>query len=283
MIALVGSGDEPLFSPRKLRLCNTRNNTLICELNFITAIQAVKLNKKRMIVVMETKIHIYDITNVRIMHTIDTITNSLGLVAFSPSDNCNLVYPANRKTGDVCLFDALSLHSIKLIQAHKMPVTAMAINCNGTLIATASETGTIIRVFSVSDASKPVCTFRRGSSPATIYSMAFSLDSSLLVASSSNGTVHVFKLPKVENYYQPGIVSTYLPEYLSDIWEPARCFAWFKLPVVGLKSLCGFTQYNSEVMVVTADGYFCTYSLDATNGGECKLLQENSLLKNNAI
>jgi len=115
MIALVGSGDEPLFSPRKLRLCNTRNNTLICELNFITAIQAVKLNKKRMIVVMETKIHIYDITNVRIMHTIDTITNSLGLVAFSPSDNCNLVYPANRKTGDVCLFDALSLHSIKVL------------------------------------------------------------------------------------------------------------------------------------------------------------------------
>ena len=50
MIALVGSGDEPLFSPRKLRLCNTRNNTLICELNFITAIQAVKLNKKRCVV-----------------------------------------------------------------------------------------------------------------------------------------------------------------------------------------------------------------------------------------
>ena len=60
-------------------------------------------------------------------------------------------------------------------------------------MATASDKGTIIRVFSVPDANK-LYQFRRGSMPSRIFSMAFNITSTLLCVSSTSETIHVFKL-----------------------------------------------------------------------------------------
>ena len=66
-------------------------------------------------------------------------------------------------------------------------------NGQGTLLATASDKGTIIRVFSVPQAEK-LYQFRRGSIPSSIYHMSFNLSSTLLCVSSASETVHVFRL-----------------------------------------------------------------------------------------
>ncbi len=76
-------------------------------------------------------------------------------------------------------------------------------------MATASDKGTLIRVFSIAQDDQEgeggggggvggVCVgsmvseLRRGTQPALIYSINFSPDSRLLCASSSHGTIHVF-------------------------------------------------------------------------------------------
>ena len=61
----------------------------------------------------------------------------------------------------------------------------------GTILATASTSGTVIRLFAVPSGSH-LCTFRRGSRPAVIYSLSFSQDSTVLAVASSSGTVHIF-------------------------------------------------------------------------------------------
>ena len=61
------------------------------------------------------------------------------------------------------------------------------------MLATASETGTIIRVFSVPKGQK-LYQFRRGTLTSTIYSMSFNLGSTLLCVSSNSDTVHIFRL-----------------------------------------------------------------------------------------
>lgn len=69
-------------------------------------------------------------------------------------------------------------------------------NDDSTLIATASEKGTLINVYDLPSAQK-LHTLRRGSTPATIHSLSFapvSVRPPLLAASGSHGTVHVFKL-----------------------------------------------------------------------------------------
>lgn len=98
------------------------------------------MNRKRLVVILEEHIHIYDISNMKILHTIDTSPNPNALCALSPSsDNCYVAYPANNTTGEVLIFDALSLQTVNIIQAHKSPVACLSFNYDGTMLATASD------------------------------------------------------------------------------------------------------------------------------------------------
>jgi autophagy-related protein 18 len=135
------------------------------------------------------------------------------IVALSPSaDNSYLAYPSpvpsptspmtqtsaqasssTQQSGDVLLFSTRSLTVANVIQAHKSPISFLSINSTGTILATASDKGTVIRVWSIPGADK-LYQFRRGTREARIYSMNFNLVSTLLAVSSAHDTVHIFKL-----------------------------------------------------------------------------------------
>lgn len=51
---------------------------MICELLFPSSILAVKLNRKTLIIVLEMEIYIYDISNMRLLHVIETPPNPEG-------------------------------------------------------------------------------------------------------------------------------------------------------------------------------------------------------------
>lgn len=63
-----------------------QRQTTICELTFPTAILAVKLNRKRLVVVLEEQIYVYDISNMKLLHTIETSRNPNG----NPPASCVL-------------------------------------------------------------------------------------------------------------------------------------------------------------------------------------------------
>ena len=101
--------------------------------------------------------------------------------------------PLVPSTGDVLLFDTKDNTALNVIQAHKSPIAALTLNSTGTMLATASDKGTVVRVFSVPDAQK-LWQFRRGSQSARIFSINFNLASSLLAVSSDSSTIHIYKL-----------------------------------------------------------------------------------------
>lgn len=97
LIALVGAADQPQSSPRKLQIVNTKvgadeslsdwdwwptspqRQSMICELLFPSSILAVKLNRKTLVIVLEAEIYIYDISNMRLLHVIETTPNPEGM------------------------------------------------------------------------------------------------------------------------------------------------------------------------------------------------------------
>ncbi|KAF2152542.1 WD40 repeat-like protein [Myriangium duriaei CBS 260.36] len=206
-----------ILSPRLLRIINTKRQSTICELTFPSRVGALRLNRKRLVVVLEDIIFIYDIQTMKTLHQIVTPTNPYSLCALSPNpENNYIAYPIRKQdqptagtpshvppsaqqkgpevmSGDVMLFDANELQEIKVIPAHQAPLSCMAINSDGTLLATASEKGTVIRVFELPSAKK-LYQFRRGSMPARIYCMSFNATSTLLCVSSATETIHIFKL-----------------------------------------------------------------------------------------
>lgn len=100
------------------------------------------------------------------------------------------------------IFDALAMQPINVIEAHKSPLSCIALNQDGTMMATASDKGTIVRIFSVPNGAK-LYQFRRGSYPSKIYSITFNVTSTLLCVSSATDTVHIFKIADLENEEDP--------------------------------------------------------------------------------
>jgi autophagy-related protein 18 len=177
---------------------------------------AVKMNRKRLVVMLEEVAFIYDISNMKMLHQQTLPLNPSGIGAISPSSENNyLAIPHYQKTtrsgyaqpahvpksaankepisGDILLYDLNKMEEVTVIQAHQAPISFITLNNDGTLMATSSEKGTVIRVFSIPDGRK-LYQFRRGSMPARIYSMSFNATSTLLCVSSATETVHIFKL-----------------------------------------------------------------------------------------
>ncbi|KLJ06955.1 autophagy-like protein 18 [Blastomyces silverae] len=364
-----------ILSPRRLQITNTKRQSTICELTFPTTVLAVRLNRKRLVIVLEDQIYLYDIQTMKLLYTIETSPNPNAICALSPSsENCYLAYPLPQKappssftppshappssthisptSGEVLIFDTLKLEAINVVEAHKSPLSCLAMNTEGTLLATASDKGTIIRVFSVPDAQK-LYQFRRGSMPSRIFSMSFNITSTLLCVSSATETIHIFKLghqgtsedfptspigvdsrspttrqrgfsqgssafsggddsptdhdpsdiaARKHNGTFMGIirrtsqsvgnsfaatVGGYLPKGVTEMWEPARDFAWIRLPKTAgqgapgsnagpVRSVVAMSSNTPQVMVVTSDGNFYVYNVDLSKGGEGTLTKQYS-------
>uniref|UniRef100_A0A182P6E0 Uncharacterized protein n=1 Tax=Anopheles epiroticus TaxID=199890 RepID=A0A182P6E0_9DIPT len=284
-----------LNAPRKLKVCHFKKGTEICNYSYSNTILAVKLNRSRLVVCLEESLYIHNIRDMKVVHTIrDTPPNKTGLCALaSDSDHCYLAYPGSASVGEVQIFDAVNLHAKIMIPAHDSPLAAIAFSQIGTEIATASEKGTVIRVFSVSDGSK-LFEFRRGVKRCvSIASLAFSTCAKYLCCSSNTETVHVFKLERVtpettddqgagEAWY--GKISKAFTNYLplptqvTDVFSQGRAFAAALLPVPGLRHSCVITtiQKALRMLVASQDGYLYVYQIPP-EGGECQLIKKHDL------
>jgi autophagy-related protein 18 len=284
LVAVVGTGELAISSPRKMQLFNVQNHKVIAELNFASSVLDIQMNRSRMIVLVEGSLHIFHINTVKLLTSLDAPIKVAGAVSLSSHrDNSYLVYAASEETGDLLVYDAENLQPLSVIHAHVHPVRWAKIHPGGKMVATASESGTVIRVFSLPEGKK-LHTFRRGTMPASISSMAFCEDAPLLAVSSDSSTVHIFNLepPKPDAASvlatTTATLTSYLPAMLNDVVNPARSYAYLTLKDTNLDTSVGF-HGKDTVLVVTGSARLFRYRLpDSPQGGECKLEAEYSLL-----
>ena len=210
LIALVGAGERAGESPRKLRLWNTYTETAVGpELCFPTAVLNVQLNRQRLVVVLESALHIFDLMSMQHLHTLPTSPNPLGLAALSPDpDTCHCAtLTADGKEGQAVMYDHAEPHALNTVVAHRSKLHCLSLSSRGDMLATASEKGTVVRVHSFPQGSL-LYTFRRGSFRTCIHSLSFSpsaIDESetasdalpagaTMLCAASSSTIHVWQL-----------------------------------------------------------------------------------------
>jgi WD40 repeat protein len=150
------------------------------------------MNTDRLVACLEAQIHIFELAQMTCIQILNTSSNLEGLVALSDRESQLLAFP-HGNAGEVVIYDCLAPRLLAKVPAHKAPVVEMQFNRSGTMLATASITGTVIRVFAAPSGEK-LFSFRRGNRPSRIVSIAFSEGSEFLAAGSSSGTVHVFSV-----------------------------------------------------------------------------------------
>ncbi|GLC67754.1 hypothetical protein PLESTF_000602000 [Pleodorina starrii] len=170
----------------------------IGEMTFRSQVRAVRLRRDRIVVALEHKVLVYNFADLKLLHQTETCANPRGLVAISStaamstaSDNTVLACPGLH-TGQVRV-ELYDRRQTKFIPAHTNALSCLVLSMDGKRLVTASEKGTLVRVWNTADA-QLLQELRRGADPAHIYSLALNRTCEWLALTSDKGTVHVFAL-----------------------------------------------------------------------------------------
>lgn len=197
IIALVGGGKNPKYNKNKVIIWDDYQAKVISELKFTSSIKNVKMKKDKIIVVCEKRIFVFNLITYENIDILDTAENPKGLVAVNTDSSTTVIaFPIMTDQSDSKGFIKLK-HIEKgneiVIHAHDGSVSYMAMNREGTLIATASDKGTIIRIYRCIDGVF-LQEFRRGKEKAEISYICFDAASKLMAATSDRGTIHIWSM-----------------------------------------------------------------------------------------
>lgn len=192
ILALVGGGKTPKFTSNKVIIWDDHQSKVVSELRFTSYVRNIKLKKDKLIVVCDQKIYIFNLLNFQNIDTIDTTENTKGLIAVSNDPKITVIAHPDNKQGSVRV-KFFEKEFSQVICAHESYIAALALNNDGTLLATASDKGTLIRIFN-SQTGDMLQEVRRGTEKAIIYCITFNPASTLIACSSDRGTVHLFSL-----------------------------------------------------------------------------------------
>ncbi|KZF22970.1 YVTN repeat-like/Quino protein amine dehydrogenase [Xylona heveae TC161] len=189
-VALVGGGRQPKFPQNKVIIWDDAKQKVVITLEFRTQVHRVRLSRTRIVVALQNSIHVYAFSSPpEKLSVFETADNLLGLCCLGSKI---LAFPG-RSPGQVQLVEIAS-GNVSIIPAHGTPLRALELSPDGEILATASETGTLIRVFSTSNCAR-IAELRRGVDHATIFSLAISPSSNLLAVTSDKSTLHIFDIP----------------------------------------------------------------------------------------
>jgi len=270
-LAFVPGGVKPKFADNSILIWDDIRKDFVFELTFPSTVLAVKLQKERLIAVLLNRVHVFSFpNNPQKLFCYETKDNPLGLVAVaanSLADRNVVVFPGSRR-GHIHVVDLNTISkgsssSPLSIQAHQSDLAYLAVNYQGTMVATASSRGTLIRVFDTKTGNQLI-ELRRGTDEAKTSCINFSHDNAYLCVCSDKGTVHVFALKHPHfntrsTFERFGMKGTYAESQWSMVkfTVPSEC-----------SCICAFGgQNSSNIYAISTDGSFQKYVF--TPEGNC--------------
>ncbi|KAF3033632.1 Phosphatidylinositol 3,5-bisphosphate-binding protein [Didymella heteroderae] len=188
-LALIGGGLRPKFPSNKVQIYNDASSAITTSLELSAPIQRVRISQTHLIVVLVHAVQIYKMAlPPSKIAEYETAPNPLGLCALGTT----VVAFPGLTTGQLKIYH-LSTGNVSIIPASSSSLRCIALSQDASRVATASEAGTLVRVWEVSSCTK-VAELRRGVDPAVILGLAFSPSGGSVAVSSDKGTLHVFDL-----------------------------------------------------------------------------------------
>ena len=206
-----------------------------------------------------------------------------GIVGVSFDQNQTILAYPDKTKGCVRIknFEKASVFSV---QAHENNIAYICISYDGNLMATASEQGTLIRIFQTETGAQ-LQELRRGKDKADIKHICFSPDYKFLAASSNKGTIHIWSLTETFKKLNKSMENEienktsgfkWLPSFLGGNFFSSE-WSFAQVRITDHRSICCFGSENT-VIIVSTNGKYYKAQIDMEKGGECKIVEEEQLL-----
>ena len=286
ILALVGSDNNVNDKRSKLIIWDDKQKKPLSELKFNQNIMNVKLRKDKIIVVCRDKIYVFNLSTFKNMDIIETGDNSHGIVGVSYEPEQTLLAYPDKKKGHVRIKN-YEKSSVFHINAHENNIAYIVLSYDGSLLATASEQGTLIRIFNTENGNI-LQEVRRGKDKADIKYICFEPNYRFIAASSNKGTIHIWSLSNAlkclnKNHEEESNTIEnktsglkWLPSFLGgEFFNSEWSFA--KVRITDHRSICCFGPDNT-IIVVSTEGKYYKAQIDMEKGGECKIIQEENLI-----
>jgi WD repeat-containing protein 45 len=226
IIIFTGRSKKSLYPNNKLIVWDDSKKSVLGEIQYNTPILNIYVTKYYIVVLIDKKIYVYNFESLNVVKSINVNTNGPNkLFCIGLEKSNNLIYTGD-KPGTINV-TKLDKDHLDIIQAHNSNIEHLYLSNNGKYIISASERGTIIRLFSTETLEK-INEFRRGSETVKIIDIKMDRKNSMILISSAKGTIHVYnsgindKLtinnPSFDNYGVP-YIKWALPQYFSDKWS----------------------------------------------------------------
>ena len=287
ILALVGSDNNVNNKRSKLIIWDDHQKKPLSELKFNQNIMNVKLRKDKIIVVCRDKIYVFNLSTFKNMDIIETGDNAHGIVGVSyDREQTILAYP-DKKKGQVRIKN-YEKSSVFYINAHENNIAYIVLSFDGSLLATASEKGTLIRIFNTENGNL-LQEVRRGKDKADIKYICFEPSYKFIAASSNKGTIHIWSLSntwkslnktsedessnKIDNKTS-GL--KWLPNFLGGEFFSSE-WSFAQVRITDPRSICCFGADNT-IIIVSTEGKYYKAQIDMEKGGDCKIIQEEQLI-----
>ena len=144
-------------------------------------------------VVLEQKIYVYNFQHLDLAESFVTIKNPLGLVSLSVAENSCVLACPDEKVGHVKIvkFEDGASSKLQPIKCHDSNLAALKLSQDGNFLVTASDKGTLLRVFNTQTGDK-LNEVRRGADQAVITDLTIDPNNKFISCSSDKGTIHIF-------------------------------------------------------------------------------------------
>ena len=315
-LALIGGGENPKFNPKKLIIWDDSQNRIASEIKFFSVLRNVKLKKNKIYAICDKNIYIFDLKTFENIEIINTRENSKGLFAISSDPNKEIIAyiekadKENKQNYNKYYVTIKNYNKETAIQilVQEDVVSYISLNNDGTLLASSNEKGTLINIHSCTSGNL-LAQFYRGKEKAEINYICFDKFSNFLAVSSDRGTIHIWSLGDVleklkviekdnviknesikinnekneenkintndeEDEKEINLEFT-LPKNKKVMFKQTeKSFA--QIRINPNKSICCF-QKNNIIIVITYDGMYYQAQLDTKNGGNCKIIFQESL------
>ena len=300
ILALVGGGIYPKFSINKITIWDNHQDKIISQIRFNSEVIKVKIRKDVIIGALQDRIYIINIITLETIDILETYNNPQGIFSISYTSNELLIaFPYAKTKGKVQLenffltLEESQKNEQKIINAHESQIAYISMNNEGTILATASDKGTLIRIFLISRSDHPISVLRRGKKNVKMNCLVFDLNNEIIGCTSDVGTTHVFNITEINKFINDKKHEEQKVEKKEEIMNKKeklkiskntaiklavneRSFGKFKIQEA--QSILGFYQDN-RMMLITSKGTYYKVQYDTKEG--CKKLEEGNIDINN--